>query len=269
MNPWVAAGAVFGLGLAGAGAGWAFSRVRSRWWVAGFVVPLVLVLMIGATRHDRQLDFVAPFSWLVAGRLEFVLLAPIATMLLFTPLGRMKQARQRVLVGAFALVFMVHSAVMPFLGPALVREQLAGLKTWQDRDGICLQQTGYTCGPAAAVTALRRLGLPAEEGELAILMHTCPSAGTPPDTLARALRQRYGEAIHCEYRYFRSIDALSADTPTLAIMKFGLFVDHYVVVLEIAGESVTVGDPLDGVQVLSRQAFAEKWRGAGVVLRRK
>ena len=52
-----------------------------------------------------------------------------------------------------------------------------------------MQSNGYNCGPAAAVTALRRLGLPAEEGELAILAHTSSAAGTSCDTLCTAIER--------------------------------------------------------------------------------
>jgi hypothetical protein len=57
-----------------------------------------------------------------------------------------------------------------------------------DGDGVCRQSSHYTCGPASAVTVLRKLGLPAEEGEIAILSHTSALTGTEPDVLAKAGR---------------------------------------------------------------------------------
>jgi predicted double-glycine peptidase len=51
---------------------------------------------------------------------------------------------------------------LPFLVPALIKERLSNLTTRLDSNGICYQSTDYTCGPAAAVTALRRLGLQAD-----------------------------------------------------------------------------------------------------------
>lgn len=71
----------------------------------------------------------------------------------------------------------------------------------------CLQSNDYNCGPAAAVTALRKLGLPAEEGEIAILAHTSSATGTPPDVLARALQDRYEkEGLASHYRIFHRVD---------------------------------------------------------------
>jgi len=45
--------------------------------------------------------------------------------------------------------------------------------------------------------------------------------------------------------------------------------DHYVTVLEVSDDGVTVGDPLLGLTKLSRAEFEDKWRFVGVVLKRK
>lgn len=52
-------------------------------------------------------------------------------------------------------------------------------------------------------------------------------------------------------------------------MKFAFLVDHYVAVLEVDDHTVTVGDPLNGKQVLSHAEFVGKWRFVGVTLKRK
>lgn len=45
-------------------------------------------------------------------------------------------------------------------------------------------------------------------------------------------------------------------------------VDHWVTVLEVTDSEVVVGDPLGGLDRLSYQDFAKKWRFVGIVLRR-
>jgi predicted double-glycine peptidase len=73
------------------------------------------------------------------------------------------------------------------------------------RTVCCRQSTDYTCGPAAAVTALRKLGFPAEEGQIAIVSYTSATTGTPPDILAEALRKYYGkDGLIVEYRPFKN-----------------------------------------------------------------
>jgi len=141
------------------------------------------------------------------------------------------------------------------------------LETIIDSDGVCRQGTDYTCGPAAAVTALRRLGISAEEAELAILAHTSRIAGTPPDILADTLRRRYqAEGLQCEYRHFDSVSELRQPGCTIAVIKFGFLVDHYVTVLDVTDTSVIVGDPLVGRNSYPFDRFEKIWRHSGVVL---
>jgi len=165
------------------------------------------------------------------------------------------------------VVFQV--AAWPFLAPAFNRNKLASLETRIDADGVCLQNTDYTCGPASAVTALRRLGFPAQEGEIAIWCKTSTAIGTPPDILCGTLRRRYGaDGLACDYRVFKSVGELNRSGYTLALMKFAFLVDHYVTVLEVGDESITVADPLMGRRTLTHAGFAQQWRFVGVVLRR-
>ena len=55
---------------------------------------------------------------------------------------------------------------------------------------------------------------------------------------------------------------------TLALMKFAFLLDHYVTVLNVDHQCVTVGDPLNGRQTLTHTEFAKQWRFVGVVLKR-
>ena len=161
-------------------------------------------------------------------------------------------------------------SVWPFLAPEFNRKQLADLQTRINADGVCLQSTDYNCGPASAVTALRKLGLPAEEGRLAILSFSSSMTGTPPDILAEALQNEYGKnGLTAEYRPFNSIPELRQAGLTLAVTRFGFMVDHYVTVLEVTDSEVVVGDPLNGLERLSYTDFQQKWRFVGIVLHRK
>jgi predicted double-glycine peptidase len=227
------------------------------------------VFAFGAGRWAPRLELVPPFAWVMRGRLEYALLAPAAAIALVPPTMRLRLARQRVLVGIFFAIVASYYSVMPFLWPALDRPRLAGLKTQVDRDGVCRQTTAYTCGPAAAVTALRALGIEAEESELAVLMYTSPALGTATDVLATTLQERYSaDGLSCEYRWFDSIDELPRDTPVLAVVKFSFMVDHFVAVLEVQKGQIVVADPAAGRLTYTREQFQQRWRSKGVVLRR-
>src|SRR5438045_2151545 len=105
------------LAITGALAGIWFARRPSRWWLAGFLFPLLIILMIGLPRRHYPLAFVPPFKWLVAGRTEFALVAPLAAMMMATPIARLPRRRSRWGAGIFVAIFIVQASVMPFLMP--------------------------------------------------------------------------------------------------------------------------------------------------------
>jgi len=268
MQAWVETAGVIVLALAAGLVGQLCSRLKKPWWVLGYLLPLVLVLMVVLAGRIGRLSFRAPFSWLVAGRREFVILGSSVAMLLATPLSRLRYERQRAMVRILAMVCVFYFSVLPFLGEALIGPYLRSLQTKLDINGVCLQSCGFTCGPAAAVTALRALGFQAEEGEIAALAHTAPTAGTAPDLLCDGLRERYAwQGLQCQYRYFDSIDELKDAGVTIAVVKYRFLVDHYVTVLDVTEEAVMVGDPLVGKKVLSHEEFGRIWRFAGIVLK--
>lgn len=270
MNPWLESLGVLLLSVAGAGAGAWFSRLPKPWWLLGYFMPLLAILAYGAARLEPSLALIPPVSWLMTGRVKFAAIGFLVAMVLTTPLVKLPRRRERLAVGLVIAVAVLAESVWPFLAPAFNRQALAGLVTFVDAQGVCLQRTDYTCGPAAAVTALRKLGFPAEEGRIAMLAHTTAATGTEPDVLAETLQQEYGPAgLVCEYRVFHDVSELRANTPTLAVIKFNWMVDHFVTVLGVAGTNVTVGDPLTGLTTLSAKEFQQKWRCTGVVLKRK
>ncbi|MBN1361847.1 MAG: hypothetical protein JW993_14720 [Sedimentisphaerales bacterium] len=255
---------VVALAAAGAAAGRWCSTWRKPWWVSGYVVSLLVLVVIATARWFPQLESSLPSAWVMTGRLEFALLAPVFTVLLTTLASRLPRKREAILFAALMVVCTVINSILPFLLPALNYRYLLELKTTVDADGVCLQSNGYTCGPAAGVTALRRLGVQAEEGTLAIAAHTTRVAGTPTDSLCSAIRTEYG--VVCRPAYFRRIDELRGKEPAIVVVKYSLLVDHYVTVLEVTDGTVIIGDPLAGRAELTYGEFARKWRKCGIVL---
>lgn len=269
MESWLESAGVTLLALVGAGLGWWFSRLPKPWWASGYVIGLLLVCAIGAARRFASLEFLPPFAWLLAGRTEFALGGFVAALLLTTPLSRLPRRRERLALVMLLAVFVALTSVWPFLAPAFNRRLQASFKANIDADGICRQSTEYNCGPAAAVTALRHFGLPALEGEIAILAHTSTAIGTPPDLLSDALQRRFAQdGLTSDYRHFSSVSELNQDGIMLAVIKFGFLVDHYVAVLEATEAAIVVGDPFRGRMTYTPEEFAEIWRFTGVVLRR-
>jgi len=260
---------VFALALLGGALGVWFSRLPKPWWLLGYLSPLLLVLLIGISHRFGPLQFVFPFSWLMAGRTEFALTALLTTMILITPLSRLPRKRDRFWVCVLLTIVVSQFAIGPFLAPALNRSYLASIQTQIDAKGVCRQSNDYSCGPAAAVTALRHLGFPAEEGELAILAHSSRLTGTETDVLRDALLERYGaDGLVAEYRFFKSVSELKGKI-TIARIKAGILLDHYVTVMDVTDKHLLVADPFKGMRFLTHKKFESEWRFIGITLERR
>lgn len=270
MNLWLMAGTALAFAVAGIWLGRQCSKLRSPYWTVGYFLPLAIVFVFAVVWRIPSLTYAPPFSWFMLGPKKFVVFGFVATMLLTTPLSRVPQRRLRLLVCGLMGVIVFFMAIWPFIAPMVDRRQLSRLHTEIDKDGVCLQTTDYTCGPAAAVTVLRKLGLPAEEGQIAILSYTSGQEGTSEDMLADGLAQEYGSrGILAECRVFHSVAELQQACPVLAVVKYSLLVDHWVAVLDVTGSEVVVGDPLGGLVHMTHEEFAERWRFVGIVVRRQ
>lgn len=132
---WIETAGVVGLAVAGAAAGRWCSVWRKPWWLTGYVVSLLLLVVIGMARWFPQLESCPPFAWVMAGRLEFALLAPVFAMLLTILSSRLPRKREAILFALLMVVCTIVCSVLPFLLPALNYRYLAELKTMVDTDG--------------------------------------------------------------------------------------------------------------------------------------
>ena len=269
VNPWIETVGVVGLSLLGWLAGRACSKLPKPYWMLAYLLPLLIVFLIWLGRANGGLELVPPISWVAAGRMKFALCGFVAAMMLTIPVARVSNLRLRRLVWLFTAIFIGNCCVWPFAASALNHDYLLSCKTRLDQNGVCLQSTDYSCGPAAAVTALRKLGVEAEEGKIAVAAHTSSAMGTPPTILFDTLKEQFGkDGIRCEYRHFKDIAELRQAGLTIAVIKFGPLVDHYITVLEVTDDRVIVGDPLEGKVEYSFDKFQKKWRRLGIVVHR-
>ncbi|MFW5798123.1 MAG: C39 family peptidase [Planctomycetota bacterium] len=247
-------------------------RLESLWWMVGYIVPLVLLLVVSAGRRFIWLEIDSAVGYLMVGRMEFVLLGVVVCMLMSTLIQRLKDDGQKRALRALMVFAVCYMSVLPFLVPGLLYNYHLGMKTTLTETGVCLQTSNYTCGPAAAVTALRVLGYKAHEGRLAMLGHSSFIAGTPPDLMCRAITRQWGaRGVSCRVRMFGGLDDLrneiAAGHVVLAIVKANIFNDHYVTVVAFHEDGhVVVADPARGMVVQEPEAFMDAWRRAGVVI---
>lgn len=269
MNPWFEIFGVILLALSGAAAGKMFSCSRKSIRVWGYILPFVLIVIILLTKYNSSLAFVPPFSWLTAGRIKYVVISMVITVGLTTPLPLLPYKIEKIVTCILMVVLVTCCSILPFLVPVLIKTDLTKLETRFDSNGICRQTKKYTCGPAAAVTALNRLGLNAQEGEIAVLSYTSPLTGTLPRCLNEALNNRYNaEGLLSQYRNFDSVSQLKDDGFTLAVIRDAFMLDHCVTVLDVSETSVTFADPAIGIRSIPLDQFEKIWRFSGIVLKR-
>ncbi|MGD9497187.1 MAG: cysteine peptidase family C39 domain-containing protein [Armatimonadota bacterium] len=161
------------------------------------------------------------------------------------------------LFGAYALSEAAAPVWLPMFADEL-SEEAAGPPE-------VLQSTGWSCGAAALAWTARLQAVPASERQMAELAVTAPLRGTSLRGMVRALH-RVGLPASA-YRRATWEELLAAPKPAIAGWQLGPTVGHSVVVLAIAGEQITVGDPLAGQLTYSRDEFLASWDRELIALR--
>ena len=269
MEIWVEIFFVTAIAAMGAFLGRAVSGFRRHFWALVYFVALLLVTILLVTRYCNWLACIPVLARLTADRAKFVILSMVIAMGMTAPISQLRYKWEKIAVYILMVCFVTAFGIVPFVSPTLVRGRLTNLETNINSDGICLQSTPYTCAPAAAVTALKKLGLDARESEIAILARTSPVTGTLPWSLTRAIESRYRrQGLKCRYRAFDSIQQLKEAGVTLVALKETFLMEHCVAVLDISDEQVVIADPIEGKRIMTLSQFANLWRFSGIVLER-
>ncbi len=124
-------------------------------------------------------------------------------------------------------------------------------ETW--KDGVCLQSTPSTCGPASAATLCKFLGVEVTERELATESFST-ATGTENWYLARALRRR-GLEVRFEKT---SPDPRELVYPAIAGTELGGAggAGHFIVVLSKTPDGYLIADPVSGKSTLQPDEIA-------------
>lgn len=269
MNPWIQAVIVAAVTAIGLGLGrfyFARSYRRAVWgglaaagWI-GFVLTAHLI---------HILSTYSGMDWVSASRSKFLLIGFAVCFGMLGPLHYLNRPWKKNLTFSVLMGFLVLFIGIPFLGPALLNHRIRTLDTFIDSDGICRQSTSFTCGPAAAVTALKQIGLDASEAQIARVSGTIPAIGTGMWDLYQGLRKLYPpDELQCRYFRSESLEGLPSGQPVLVVMQETFWMDHCVVVLRFTDTSVTIADPTNGLRILPRRLFETFWRKTAIILRR-
>lgn len=256
---------LLGFGLFALGI-WSARRLRNQALFLAFVCCAAVFALPGVVFAAYYLKVFGEPIWLYKFRaLPFSELTASGTGFIAGLLhGRLltnPQFRRRVGAKFFPAILAI-GLLLPYLKPILRPPEWNQFRdVWSD--GVCLQSSESSCGPACAATLLRRFGKPATEKQIAAESFTSRS-GTENWYLARALRRR-GVAVH-----FILIADRAAAWPYPAIAGVRLpgsqNAGHFIVVLDRMGDDYVIGDPLEGRIVQSRSALSESYTFTGLFM---
>jgi Peptidase C39 family len=265
LTPWFETLCVACLSGAGFYVGFLFSRLE-KYWLLSAIISFVGIVVIGLDSYCFAKGICKILPWVV-GRTSFAIVGPLYAMLFATLLFRLKKRRERVFVGILAVVTVLSLSWRVFLAPALLVPYLSGIKTNITSEGVCLQSNSFTCSPAAAVTALKLLGIDGQEGELAILARTTPW-GTQSELLCMALNKKYADqGLGCELRQFKTIAEMRQFDAVITSMKLSGNAGHSVAVMQITENHIIIGDPGQGRLMFSLDIFRGEWLHSGIAFK--
>jgi hypothetical protein len=146
---------------------------------------------------------------------------------------------------------------VPYMKPVIAPLDLTKLAA-ECRDGVCLQSTPATCGPASVASILRMFNV--EETEKTLAREAFTSAGgTENWYLARALRRR-GFSV----RYV-VVDRPVAELPFPSVAGVLLpgGIGHFISILEETDTTYVVGDPMYGRVNVSKSRPGDSYEFTG------
>lgn len=158
-------------------------------------------------------------------------------------------------------VLLGFGIAVPYLKPILKRPQPMSALGEQWKDGVCLQSTFSTCGPASAATVLNELGVKVSEKELAVAAYTSVS-GTENWYLARALRKR---GFQTAFYFSKTLDAPLPAIVGVRLKESGNS-GHFIALLSRQGDRFVFGDPMEGRFTNTLAGLAEKYQITGFMM---
>jgi predicted double-glycine peptidase len=235
------------------------------WWIS-FSAALAWTCLVIVGRRFPRFSLEPPVSWSVDITLAPFFMAFLVPLLFATLIPRLPGKRRAFIVIVTSLLT-INYAPLPAACPLLVRSTLAATRTRINAEGICLQTTPYMCGPSAAITCLRTLGIDADEGPLAIAARSGPMVGTDARFLARTIQAQFAdEGVRARCEHLTKIDAMR--TPAIAAMNMPLIGGHFIAVLDVTPTHLVIGDPYSGRYLMKRAYFLRDWTSITISLSR-
>lgn len=250
---------VAGALILGMTVGWATLMTGRKWlWVSQFLILSGLAVFLGVM--GRRPDWAARFGLgpIVWDTQLYILQTFIFSTIFVYIVRNWPTRRSRPLIMLLGIMALLQLGVLPSLGWILSVDDWKDSKTLVTNDGVCIQTTTYSCGPAAAVSGLFALGIePSSESALALAAKTNQFTGTQPVKLLNAIEYFHGRSDLVRGRILtpESVDTIPGGSPCIALIRHSRFMNHYVCILGIDDELVYIADPEQGARSMPREAF--------------
>ena len=166
-------------------------------------------------------------------------------------------ARKRLPLRTLMPGLLLAGLFVPYMKPLVAPLDLSQLAA-SCRDGVCLQSTASTCGPASAASVLRLFNVEENEKTLAIEAFTS-SGGTENWYLARALRRR-GFTVR-----YAVVDrpVVQLPFPSVAGVLLPGGAGHFISILGETETTYIAGDPMHGRVSVSKVRPGDSYHFTG------
>lgn len=235
---------------------WLWGRLQTNSARVLLLVIAVILAVPGILYTVYYLHLFDDADWFYQLRsLPFTELLAAGAGLLAGMLATIIQQR-KVVTRPFIIAMLTLGISVPYLKP-IVAPVRSG--NFEDRwaDGVCLQSTSSSCGPASAATLLRASGNDLTEAEIAGRCFTY-LGGTENWYLARFLRQQ-GYRV----RFItRRNPAGPLPVPSIAGVKVG-GMGHFIPIMEETVTTYITGDPLVGRREWPKDKIRERMNFTG------
>ncbi len=242
-------------------------RLSGHKWILGFLVGGTVLAVLSFPRFVPGV-INSYFYRIILGDNTDAMLIGVAGIIAVIPcLHKLRELRTKYLVVVFLFVSIMRTSLLPAACFYFNQNELTNLSGRVDRDGVHIQTTGYTCGPAAVATLLKAYGIEDSERNIALRTRCNSYSGTRSVDLVNYLNGQYGYKLNAEYRSVDDVSSLKdVEGLLIAEVRASAFTDHFVAVMGIEGNSVTVADPSVGRFRTTTEAFSKEWRNKVIVV---
>jgi len=239
-------------------------------WVLGFVIGATIIFVLNLPKFIPPIVNHGFYQLMLGNNLDAMLIGIAGIISVIPCLPKLSGGRTKLLIVMFLLVSLLRSSVLPAACFYFNKNELNNLSGRVDSNGVVIQTTGYTCGPAATATILKALGIRDTESGIALATGCNSYSGTRSLDLVNYINRQYGNKLNAEYRYVDNVDYLrELNALYIVEVKASTFTDHFIAIMDINGNSITVGDPSMGRFETTTEAFSKEWRNKVIVISRK